>query len=85
VSACVQCTAQGQCGSGSWCDVSGQCQPARADGQACATALECQSGHCSNIGVLPGFCYSQFSKPPGSTCVFNDECQSTQCVLGLCS
>jgi hypothetical protein len=72
------------CGGG-WCDALGYCQPKWADGHACASSVECASGHCSNNGVIPGSCYSQYTKPLGAGCVNDDECASTHCLAAVCA
>jgi cysteine-rich repeat protein len=55
-----------------------------ADGEWHHLALTCEKDVAC---IVPGFCYSLNSKANGSTCVYDNECQSTHCgdVSLLCS
>ena len=62
--------------------------PTRVEnGHACASAIECQSGNCNNVGAVPGFCYALNGKANGATCNYDNECISTHSgdVSHVCS
>lgn len=54
--ACVATCAETGCPSGEWCAADGSCMPERSDGEDCAGAVECASGHCVDGVCCDGAC-----------------------------
>jgi hypothetical protein len=62
-----------------------RCMPIAAEAGACFTEANCEAGlYCTNtsLSLEGGQCAAR--RPTGATCAFDQECQSSFCVMGVC-
>lgn len=90
-----QCDSHIDCGDGYRCRDGGQCElVSSAVGDPCSAEIECgpeqtcalDGADLDSDGFIAGTCQIQPSgKVAGAPCSVNDECQTGQCVIGVCT